>query len=64
MLVLSRKVGDAIVIGDEIVVKVSQISGGRVKIAIEAPSEVRIRRREICFDAPAPDDDERRTRVA
>ena len=65
MLVLSRKVGDTVVISDVVVVKVSQISGGRVKIAIDAPADVTIRRGEICFETPAPDGgSECRPRVA
>ena len=47
MLVLTRKDGEAIRIGDDILIKVSQIRGGRVKIAIDAPQDVRIRRSEL-----------------
>ena len=48
MLVLSRKVGEVIRIGDYISVKVISIKGRRmVEIGIEAPSSVRIRRGEI-----------------
>ncbi|KAA5545449.1 carbon storage regulator [Roseiconus nitratireducens] len=47
MLVLSRKDGQSIHIGSDIVVKVSQVNGSRVKLAIEAPREVPIRRAEI-----------------
>ncbi|MEM6470626.1 MAG: carbon storage regulator [Planctomycetota bacterium] len=65
MLVLSRKVGDSVVISDVVVVKVSQINGGRVKIAIDAPPDVTIRRGEIFFDSPTPDiGGERHPRVA
>ena len=42
MLVLSRKEGEKLVIGDNIVLTVSRISGNRVAIGIEAPREVRI----------------------
>lgn len=47
MLVLSRKNGQSIHIGDNVVVKISEISGGRVKLAIDAPREVAIRRSEL-----------------
>lgn len=47
MLVLTRKVHDSVLIGDEIVVTVSEVSGGRVKLAIEAPRHVRIDRQEV-----------------
>jgi carbon storage regulator len=46
MLVLSRKIGEEIRIGDAIV-KVVSISGNRVSVAIEAPKEVKILRREL-----------------
>lgn len=47
MLVLSRKVDEAVVIGDKTVVKIIRIAGGRVQLGIEAPSDVAIRRAEI-----------------
>ena len=42
MLVLSRKVGERILIGDDIVVMVVRIDGGQVKLGFEAPGEVSI----------------------
>lgn len=47
MLVLSRKVGESICIGDGVTVVVTQIRGDRVKLAIEAPAGVRIMRKEL-----------------
>lgn len=47
MLVLSRKVGERIHIGEDIFVEVRRIAGNRVTIAIEAPREVRILRGEL-----------------
>ncbi len=47
MLVLSRKNGECFQIGESILVKVTAIRGGRVKIAIDAPCELPIRRVEI-----------------
>ena len=47
MLVLSRKSGECIQIGDAIRVQVFQIGGGRVKIGIEAPKSVGILRGEL-----------------
>lgn len=47
MLVLSRKVGEKILIGNDIVVTVVAIDGNRAKIALEAPDQVRILRAEL-----------------
>jgi carbon storage regulator len=47
MLVLSRKVGEKLVIGDNITVVVSRVAGNRVTIGVEAPADVRIIRGEL-----------------
>ena len=47
MLVLTRKKGDAIVIGDNIKIVVLSVSGESVKIGVEAPSHVKILRAEL-----------------
>ena len=47
MLVLSRKAGESLYIGDGITVSITSISGGRVKLAIDAPPEVPILRGEL-----------------
>jgi carbon storage regulator len=47
MLVLSRKIGVKLVIGDNITVVVSRVAGNRVTLGIEAPSDVRIVRGEL-----------------
>lgn len=47
MLVLSRRVGEQIKIGDNISITVSRVRGDRVSIAIEAPPEIRILRSEL-----------------
>jgi carbon storage regulator len=51
MLVLSRKVGEQIVIDDNIVVTVLQLKGKRIQIGIQAPSHVNIRREELSVHA-------------
>jgi carbon storage regulator len=53
MLVLSRKPGETIVVGDDIIVTVVAITGNRIKLGIEAPPEVTIKRRELLFESPA-----------
>ncbi len=52
MLALTRKVGERIVIGDNIVVTVVSIKGDNIRMTIEAPKEIKIYRGEI-FDAIA-----------
>lgn len=47
MLVLSRKVGESIVLGRDIEVSVLELQGGEVKLGISAPREVLILRKEI-----------------
>lgn len=47
MLVLSRKVGEKILIGDNIAVTVVRVSQGVVRIGVEAPNELSIVREEI-----------------
>ena len=52
MLVLSRREKESIVIGDRITVTVVEIRGNQVRLAIEAPKEIRVLRNEL-VDAPA-----------
>lgn len=47
MLVLSRKLGERILIGDSISVTVVDIDRGKVRIGIEAPKDVPVNREEI-----------------
>lgn len=47
MLVLTRKVGQQIRIGEGIVVTVVRIQGDKVRIGIEAPADVSIHREEV-----------------
>jgi carbon storage regulator len=47
MLVLSRKLGEEIVIGDRITVKIVAVEGGRVKLGVAAPTDVPVCREEI-----------------
>ena len=47
MLVLTRKVGQTIQIGDQVSVTITQIKGKNIRIGIDAPAEVAIRRGEL-----------------
>ena len=63
MLVLSRKAGQEIVVGDNIRITVNKIAGNRVTLGVEAPDHVRILRGELepiahAFDAAYDDDEE------
>ncbi len=51
MLVLSRKEGERISIGDNITLIVSKVSGNRVTIGIEAPRDVKVVRGELQLQA-------------
>lgn len=50
MLILSRKTGEEICIGDEIRVVVYGVSKGQVRIGIHAPKDIPVHRREV-FEA-------------
>ena len=47
MLILSRATGERIKIGDDVIVKVTEIRGGRVKLGLEAPDRTRVMRAEL-----------------
>lgn len=47
MLILTRKIGQSIIIGNDIEIIVSAIDGDQVKIGIQAPKELKILRKEV-----------------
>lgn len=47
MLVLTRRAGESIIIGDEIELKVLKIRGNQVHLGIEAPKDAAVHRREV-----------------
>jgi carbon storage regulator len=51
MLVLSRKEKERLMIGENIVVTIVGVFGGKVRLGIEAPAEVSIRREELACQA-------------
>lgn len=52
MLTLTRRVGERIVIGDDVVVTVVSVKGDSIRITVDAPKEIKIYRGEI-YDAIA-----------
>ena len=47
MLILTRKLGERITIGDNIVITLLEITGSQIKLGIEAPKGISIHRQEI-----------------
>jgi carbon storage regulator len=55
MLILTRKIGETVRIGDNITVKVLALRGGQISLGFTAPNDVRIFREEVlCGTAAAP----------
>lgn len=47
MLILTRKLGEVIRVGDAVTVRVLEVKGNQVRLGIEAPADVRIYREEV-----------------
>ena len=47
MLILTRRVGESLMIGDDVAVTVLGVKGNQVRIGIDAPKEVAVHRQEI-----------------
>ena len=47
MLILTRRVGETVVIGDDVTVTVLGVKGNQVRLGVNAPKEVAVHRQEI-----------------
>ncbi len=59
MLVLSRKTGESVMIGDDIEITLVSTEGSKVRIGIQAPSDVPVHRKEIYLEILASAQDPR-----
>jgi carbon storage regulator len=48
MLIITRKKGESLMIGDNIEIVISKIEDGSVKIGVKAPRDIQILRKELC----------------
>jgi carbon storage regulator len=54
MLVLSRKLGQSLKVGNGVRITIVKIDNNSVRIGIDAPQDVSIQRQEIAFEVPEP----------
>lgn len=47
MYILGRRVGDGVIIGDNIIVKIVRIEGNKIRIGIDAPRDIPVYREEV-----------------
>ena len=57
MLILTRRVGETVMIGDEVTVTVLGVKGNQVRLGVNAPREVTVHRQEI-YDRIRDEDEE------
>jgi carbon storage regulator len=47
MLILTRRVGEKLIIGDDVTITIMSIKGNQIRIGIDAPREIEIHREEV-----------------
>jgi carbon storage regulator len=53
MLILSRKVNEKILIGDDITISIIEIKGDQIRIGVDAPRHIRVFRQEVLAEIKA-----------
>jgi carbon storage regulator len=53
VLVVSRKIGERLLIGDKIAITIVKVAGGAVRLGVEAPPELPIMREELALEIRA-----------
>ena len=61
MLILTRRVGETVMIGDEVTVTVLRVKGNQVRIGVNAPKDVAVHREEIYERIKREEDQESRS---
>lgn len=49
MLIITRKAGESLKIGDDVTITIAEVRGTQIKVQIDAPREVAVHREEIYF---------------
>jgi carbon storage regulator len=57
VLVVSRKMGERILIGDKIAITVVKVAGGAVRLGVEAPAEMAVMREELALEIQAAEEE-------
>ena len=55
MLILTRRIGEKIIIGDDVTISVLELRGNHVKLGFDAPDYVKINRSEIILNKKTPE---------
>ena len=58
MLILTRKIGEAVIIGDDITIRILEVQGNQIRLGIIAPREISVHREEIYQRIQSKKDDD------
>jgi carbon storage regulator len=56
VLVVSRKIGERLLIGDKIAITIVKVAGGAVRLGVEAPAELAVMREELALEIQAAEE--------